>query len=222
MTFQPVLDTVEVDCKFLLAGVKPAQFSVYVKNDTAGFVWGATEMQAVGGDVRDAIVDDYVPVLSVDHTFLGVEVRDLEQQYGRVEPVMLAVPAAGTRNSPSLPRQVTVVGRLLSATGQPRRGRINLMSPCEDQVEGTSVAAAAVAGLEAALDAIAAAADGGVGQAHVILSRFSGVETYTKTSKQGNELTLERAKKRANVLTATVASTQIRSKVGTLRERATD
>lgn len=217
MVFQPVLNTAQFIAKFLLGGVKTAQFSLYCHNDDAA--WDAAQLSAVGEALSDAIVADYIPALSVDHQFVGVQGRDLEQEFGRVEDVDLAVPAAGTHNSPSLPWQNAVVATFKSATGQPRRGRIYLMPPCEDQVAASTLTGGALAALQTAVESMSAAVGAGVGPVHVIVSRYQGRETKTVQDDTLGELVIPVTKKRINATTAEVAAVQVKSRVDTQRRR---
>lgn len=214
MAFQPVNNVAKFDCIFASQGTKRAQFSLYVRNDASA--WDATQLTTTANAIDAAIVADYVPALSQDHDYLGIIARDLEVQFGRVEEVMQAAPVPGTLASPALPGNVAVVCTFKSAVGAPPRGRIFLLSPAESQVTGELLTAGAQGDLQDACDAISAAAGQAVGNAHVIVSRFSGRELAPPDKF---DQVLLKPTPRASGVTAEVATVQVRSRVDTLKNR---
>lgn len=212
MAFQAVADTISLTCHFLLAHLTPAQFTVYCKD--SGTAWDGAHMQAKAEDVADAIIADYIDALSIDHDFVGVTARDLEPEFGRVvEHTVAATP--GTVNSPSLPGQIAPVCNFRSEVGAPRRGSIKLMPPAENQVVADALSGGAAAALQAAMESLHNAVGSGVGETHVIISRFSG-----KTLVAGpGESMIYKPTPRETVAVQTVESVDVNTLVGTQRSR---
>lgn len=214
MAFQPVDNTAQFTAKFTVLG-EPCQFAVY-SNDDAGN-WDATELNDVMEAIRDAIVTEYMPAVSEDHAYLGIVGRDLEAEFGRVEELFEPAPVAGGLDEPSLPGNTVVRATFMSATGAPRRGGISLLAPTEAQVTGNRLLAGAQTALQAAVEAISAAA-GLAARSHVIVSRFDGRELVT-VSKFGEDTTVWKPKKRASGVVADVARVRIGTRIDTLRRR---
>lgn len=212
MAFQSVPDTALFVAEFQGPdGIRPS-FGLYSRN-LAG-PWDASQLAAIAGDLRTAITDDYMPVVSNELTFVQVTSRDLEVEFGRyIEHGGAAV--VGGVASPALPAHVSVVATFIGEPGAaPSRGRINLLPPTESQVEGTILNAGAVEDLQDAADALHNAMSA-TGPAHVIVSRFSG--TVVTTAASGKKF--REPVKRAVAVTNTVPTVIVRNRLGAQRKR---
>lgn len=212
MAFQPVLDTISLTCRFLINHVTPAQFTVFCRDQ--GTAWDGAHMAAKADAVADAIVADYLPALSQDHDFVGVTARDLEVQFGRVvENPVAATP--GELASPMVPGVVAPICTFHNEVGAPRQGRIKLMPPAENQIAGDVLNGGAIAALQAAMEALHTAVDEGVGETHVILSRFSGTELVDLPNGERRKRPIAREV----VSVGTVESVEVGALIGTQRSR---
>lgn len=213
MAFQAVPNVISLQCNFLLLHLIEAHFTVYCENDAEA--WDGAAMATKAEAVADAIVAEYVPLMSQDHDFIGVTARDLEVQYGRVVEFPVAATPGGIA-SPSLPTQVAPVVKWRAEVGAPRLGFAKLMAPAENQVVGNLISGGTtLADLTAAMDALRAAITDGVGPSHVILSRYSGMHNV-----DGPNDTVERVPtQRGAVLTNNVQAGIVNPILGTQKSR---
>lgn len=211
--FQSVNNTAKFDCLFALNHVERAQFSVYCRNSAAP--WDATQLTTKANQIRDAIVDDYMPVVSEAHDFVGIVARDLEDQFGRVEEVIEVAPIPGGLAQPTLPGNVAVVATFKSALGAPRRGRIFLLPPTETQVVGDLLSLAAQAALFTAADSIHDAVTASGFNSHVIVSRFQG--NTLQLNSRGE--TVRKPTQRVIPAVADVAAVEVKRRTDSMRSR---
>lgn len=220
MPFQSAPNAAEVRVIFSLnGGSKQAGFSLYAKRAASN--WDEASLALLADSVRDAVVASYVPVLSQDHSFVGVVATDLEAEFPLRAEVMEAAPVAGTLASPALPNQAAVVGTWIGAAGlAPRRGRIYLPSPAESQVTGSLLTGAAQAALTTAVGDLRTSVEDPAGLADVsqaIISRYSG-STVDATGASGKQYKIPT--KRAVAVVNGVTSHRVSSRVDSQRRRA--
>lgn len=177
MVFQPAPLTAQVKCLFTTNdNEKRVSFSLFSKKASAA--WTEVDLAALAASVVAAINADYVPVLSEDHAFLGVEARDLANEFPVIVEDMEAAPVAGTVASPALPSNVAVHVRWLGAAGNaPRQGGINLLSPTESQATNSRLTGAALTAYQAVAAALRASVEDPAGVAsasQAIISRYAG------------------------------------------------
>lgn len=219
MTFQSAPNAAEIRVLFdVNDGEKRVGFSLYSRRASAN--WTVTELTAVAASVYSAVEDDFIPVLSAQHSFVGVIAKDLENEFPVFVEQFAPAPIPGDVAGDALPSQNAVVVTWLGATGSaPRRGRIYLPSPAESQVEGSRLTSAAQTALDAAAVALRASVEDPAGVAdasQAIVSRYSG-STVVGTSLSGKAI--KEANKRAVAVVNGVSGYRLTNRIDSQRKR---
>lgn len=211
--FQSVPDTALFTAQFQDGDGRTLSFGMYSRNTAAP--WDATQLGLLGDDLRTSVVNDYLPNVSDELTFVGWTARDLEVEFGRLIETPESPGIAGGLASPALPNNVSVVGTFIGNPGAaPSRGRIFLLPPAESQVDGNRLNAGALSDLQTSLESLHNAMSA-VGPAHVIVSRYAG----TSLVAYPDGTVRKKPTKRAVALTNTVPTVVVRNRVDSLRTR---
>lgn len=212
MGFQSVPDTCLFTAHFTGPNGTHPSFSLASRNLLEP--WNALQQGELADAFLAALTDDYLPILSTDHTLVRITSRDLEQEF----PLIIeheAVNLAGGLASPSLPAEVAVKVTCIGAPGSaPRRGGWFFLPPAESQVTGSLLTTAAVDEFQAAAEALHNSMSAS-GPAHVMISRYSGTSFVDLPSGER----VKRATKRPVAVTNTIPTVIVKNRVDSQKNR---
>ena len=203
MAFQAVPSTAEFSVRMSGPSGQDIRTGFHVRNITLG--WPAARLSAVATTIGNGWRDQIMPLLTTVVTLDRVDARDLGAEFG--DTAVVEYNTAGTAGANALPMSVAALVKLTGSSGAPpRQGRMFIGGLDESNVSGDALAGGFITALGTALTAINASIAGG-GDAWVIVSRYSKLETPVAPHK------------RAVGLTNTIQARTVRSIVGSQRDR---
>lgn len=219
MAFQSAPQAAEARLLFdLNDGSKRSGFSVIARKSAGD--WTEADLSFLADACSDWAINEYVPILSEDHAFVGVKCKDLEHEFPLVAEIIQPAPVAGTVVSPALPNNIAVAVTWIGAAGSaPRSGRSYFVSPAESQVTNSALTGAFQTALTDAAGALRTALEpitGVAGSSQAIVSRYSGTSepVFLPSGKKVTEPI-----KRAVAVVNGVTGLRVGSRIDTQKKR---